>query len=242
MRRSLQAAIVLLGLSLTAISVRAGERVDGIAATVNDVAILHSDLDVAMRCEALMEGRPLESVTAEQRRAVLDRLIDQELLRQQMGVSFVPPKPEELRARIQQVRQQLGYEKNEDGWRALLVRYGLAPGELEARIGAQMQLTGFLESRLQSVARVDPAAVAKYYREKLLPELRKRGVQGEPPVAEYAGQIEEILRQERLTELLAIWLQRMRQQARIRTATEPAPPVSAESSWRSMTVLEAPGK
>jgi hypothetical protein len=237
--RALTFCIFLLIFAVPAFS---GELVDGIAATVNGVAILYSDLDVAVRSEALLDGRSLESVTTQQRQEALERLIDQELLRQQMGPDVAAPSADTLAARLQQVRAQLPEAREDAGWLRLLHGYGLTEQEFSARISAQMQITGYLQSRLRSTVRIDPAAVQSYYREKLLPELRKRGVTSDPPLAELTGTIEEILRQERMNELLVSWLQRMRQQARIRTAPEASPEPAGSSGWRSETTLSAAGK
>ena len=63
---------------------RGGEVIDRIVATVNGHIILQSDWNEALSYEALLNGRPVAQFTDDDRRAVLDRLIDQELLRGQM--------------------------------------------------------------------------------------------------------------------------------------------------------------
>ena len=63
---------------------RAGDVIDRIVATVNGHIILQSDWDDALGYEALLNGRVLNQSADEDRRAVLDRLIDQELLGEQM--------------------------------------------------------------------------------------------------------------------------------------------------------------
>src|SRR5271168_2844571 len=59
------------------------EVIDRIVATVNGRVILQSDWDEALSYEALLNGRRLSQFTEDDRRAVLDRLIDQELLGEQ---------------------------------------------------------------------------------------------------------------------------------------------------------------
>ncbi len=58
-------------------------------ATVNGHIILQSDWDEALGYEALLNGRALNQFTDDDRRAVLDRLIDQELLAEQMKSDFI---------------------------------------------------------------------------------------------------------------------------------------------------------
>ena len=64
------------------------EVIDRIVATVNGHIILQSDWDDALRYEALLNGRVASEFTDEDRRAVLDRLIDQELLGEQMKSAY----------------------------------------------------------------------------------------------------------------------------------------------------------
>src|SRR5580704_11572851 len=85
--------VVVLALLVSLLSlapVRASaEVVDRIVATVNGRIILQSDWDEALYYEALLTNRTVGQFTDDDRRAVLDRLIDQDLLarvRQQIDV------------------------------------------------------------------------------------------------------------------------------------------------------------
>jgi hypothetical protein len=232
-----------------------GEVIDGIAATVNGVAILRSDVDEALRVEAFLEGRPPGPVTAAQQEAVLQRLIDQELLRQQMAGAFAPPKPEELAERMRQVKCRVApgtcaterpradvLPAQDQSWQAALSRYGLSEEALTGRMAAQMQLAAFLEWRLQLSAPVDAASIQAYYQEKLLPELRRQGTLTEPPFAQVSPQIAEILRQQRMDQMLDSWLQELHRQSRIRTGPDPEPAPAASTGWRNQGAAIAPGR
>ena len=157
----------------------------------------------------------------------MERVFEQELLRQQMGDTFPLPTAKEIGDRLQQVRAQLPRAATEDDWRSLLKRYGLTESDLAERIAAQMQITKFVESRLRPRVEIGRAAVRAYYDDKLLPELRQRKVQPEPPLSEVAEQIREILRQQQMNELLVSWLRSLRQQSHIQTNPLPAPAVVA---------------
>src|SRR6185312_16716652 len=83
------------------LSLHAGELLDRIVATVNNHVILQSDWDDEVRFEAFMSGRKPEDVSAEQRKAALDRLIDQDLLREQMRTSdFKPVATDEIKKQV----------------------------------------------------------------------------------------------------------------------------------------------
>jgi SurA N-terminal domain len=84
--RTIWIAAVALALFLGASArpAAAGEVIDRIVATVNGHIILQSDWNDALSFEALLSAKPLEQFTDDDRRSVLDRLIDQELLDEQM--------------------------------------------------------------------------------------------------------------------------------------------------------------
>jgi hypothetical protein len=223
---------ILLLVLLLAIEVSARETIDRIVATVNGTAILQSEVDEAIRVELLLDGQSLDSATPVQQQAVLERVIEQELLRQEMGDAFPLPAAKEISDRLQQVRAQLPIAATQDDWRSLLNRYGLTESDMAERIAAQMQITKFVESRLQPRVEISRAAVRAYYNDKLLPELRQRGVQPEPPLSEVSEQIVEILRQQQVNDLLASWLQSLRQQSHIRMNPLPEPAVGGSPKER----------
>ncbi len=86
----------------------------------------------ALRYEAFSSGRPLDHLTAEDRKAALDHLIDQELLREQMRAPDSPhASPEEVDQRIAEIRKQYPDAESDPGWQALLQSYGLSEEELK---------------------------------------------------------------------------------------------------------------
>lgn len=209
MRKS---AVIILGLMLT-LTANAGVLVDRIVATVNNRPLLQSDWDDAVRFEAFLQDRAVASMTDEERRATLDRMIDQEVLRQQMQADFSST-PAEMAQRLAEVRAQIPGASSEQGWHAALARYGLSEASLRERLAMQLQVLSFVELRLRPAARVDRESVESYYNEKLLPELQNKGASA-PPIAEVTPQIRELLRQQRIDELLATWLGNLRSQSTI---------------------------
>jgi hypothetical protein len=196
-----------------------GEVIDRIVATVNGVPVLQSDVDEAVRCEAMLNNRPLEGITAAEQQSSLERLIDQELLRQQMGASFPEPAAAALADRLRQLREQLPLARSDEQWRATLAHYGLTEAGLNVRVAAQLRISAFVESHLQPDVHVDAASISAYYHESLLPELRRRGATTEPTLAEVSSQIEQILQQQRINDMLGSWLQTLRQQSQVRIQT-----------------------
>lgn len=195
--------------------VRAGDVIDGIVATVNGHIILQSDWEDALRFEAFIAGRPLDHVTAEDRKSALNRLIDQELLREQMRASDSQyASEEEMAKRIQDVRKQYPGTETERGWRAALERYGLTEGGLKNRLATQLNLLRLVDSRLRPALNIDSKSIESYYKQELLPQLRQSGAT-DVPLAEVAPKIKELLTQQKINQLLAAWLQSLRATSQI---------------------------
>ena len=83
--------VLLFLVSTMTASLHAGDVIDRVLVVVNNTPILLSDWDEAWRCEALLAGRTPESYSEAERQAVFQRLVDQELLRQQMRTYLLPP-------------------------------------------------------------------------------------------------------------------------------------------------------
>jgi len=202
---------VLLVLLCTA-AASAGEIIDRIVATVDHRAILQSEWDDAVRFECLMNERPLSSVSAEDRRKSLDRLIDQTLLREQMDASSFPrATAAEVAARIRELRDQSPLWKSDEGWNRALANYGLVDDEIAEHVAMQLDMGRFIDLRFRPNIHIDPRTVEEYYVEQLLPELRRSG-SAEITLKEASPKIEELLVQQRMDEMLTAWLRNLRQQ------------------------------
>ena len=225
MRRALQ--IVLLCLACA--GGLKGEILDRIVATVNGQPILLSDWEVAMRCEAFLDQRPLQ-FAPEAARAALERLVDQELLRQQVRTYHLPAiTAEQLRRRLQEIRQQIPGAATDAAWQAALERWGLSEAEFEERIADQLEILRFVDVRLRPTVHVTRRSIEDYYRDKLIPQLREKGAK-EVPLAEVSPQIEEILSQQRMDTLLNDLLRELRQQSDIHIDPSALPPPPANAT------------
>src|SRR5208337_3557816 len=94
-----------LALSMAlAISSAGGQIIDRVVANVNGHVVLQSDWEQEVAFEAFSNARDPDSFTAAERNAALDRLIDQELLREQVRPSQ-PAAAGEVAARLAEVRK-----------------------------------------------------------------------------------------------------------------------------------------
>jgi peptidyl-prolyl cis-trans isomerase SurA len=209
-----------------ALSAGAAEVIDRIVATVNGQIILQSDWEESLRYEALSSGRPLDRLTPDARKAALDRLIDQELLREQIRGSDSPySSPEQVAQRIAEIRKLYPNVESETGWRAVLATYGFTEQEIERRVAVELELTGLVDSRLRPTVNIDSKSIESYYNQELLPQLRQSGGHN-VPLAEVTGKIKELLTQKKITQLLTTWLQNLRAGSEIQSEALTARPGS----------------
>ena len=207
--------VAVMAGTFTASPARAGEVIDRIVATVNGRIILQSDWDEALSYEALLSGRALSFFTDEDRRAVLDRLIDQELLAEQMkSASFKHASEEDAAAEIAEARKLHPDAATAEGWQALLARYGVTEKALTDHVEQQIDLMRLVDAHLRPAVQIDSKSIEAYYRDKFVPQLRQNGA-GDVPLADVSGQIREILTQEKVGELMVSWLQSLRAESKV---------------------------
>jgi hypothetical protein len=184
-------------------------------AVVNKRVILESELEQTARVEFLMAGKPLAHLTVAEKVAILNRLIDRSLLEQQIArTEMLDPTPEELAARLAEVRKQLPGAQSDEGWHKVLHDYELSQQDIEDSLQSQIRILRFIDLRFRGLVRVDPKDVEAYYRGTLVPQLRAQGAP-EPPLAQVSARIENILVEQSIDEMLERWLETLRGQAHI---------------------------
>lgn len=207
-----------------AFSFSSAEVIERIVASVNGQIILQSDWEDALRYEAFSSGHPLNHLTADERKAALDHLIDQELLREQLrSPDSQHASAEDVAQRVAEIRKQYPNSESETGWQALLQSYGLTEGDLKRRVAAQIDLMNLVDSRLRPAVNIDNKSIESYYQQELLPQLHQSGGQS-VPLAEVSGKIKELLTQKKITQMLTAWLQNLRAGSQIRSESLTAVP------------------
>ena len=223
LRRGFQIGLVW---ALAATAALGGDVIERVVATVNNRPILQSDWDEEVCYEAFLNHRALSSLTAADRKAALDRLIDQELLRQQIKEDeqegMLKSSPPNVETSLQAIRKQYPGANKAAVWQADLQGYGLREQDLVRHIALQGRLERLIDVRLRPTIHISHSSIESYYQQQLLPELRKSGVK-DVPLVEVSPKIEELLTQRRMNELLASWLHDLRSQSDIRMgAAEPS--------------------
>lgn len=213
--RAMGDALPVVLVALCILAVARAEVIDRIVAKVNGHIILQSDLDDALRYEALMSGKSLDQFSDDDRRAVLDRLIDQELLDEQMKSTTFPHASEaEAEARVREARKLYPEAATPEGWQAVLKRFRLNEKDLIAHVEQQIDVMRLVDAHLRPQVQIDSKSIEAYYRDKFVPQLKEAGA-GEVPLADVSGKIRELLTQERVNQLLVSWLQNLRAESKV---------------------------
>jgi hypothetical protein len=207
--RFASAALMLL----SPIALRAGEVLDRIAANVNGKVILQSDLDDEVGYECFMSDRNQQELTAEDRKDVLDRLVDQELLREQMrGSDFEPVTAGQVEKQLQDFKQDYSARHDGKSWNAGLSKYGVDESDVRSHMALELNQLRLVDARLRPSIQITEADIETYYREQVRPKFS-----ASQPVSlqEAAPKIREILTQQQMNQLLSSWLETLRSQAQI---------------------------
>jgi hypothetical protein len=208
-------AVLLSALSFAPTPASA-EVIDRIIATVNGRVILQSDWDEALCYEALLTNRTPAQFTDDDRRAVLDRLIDQELLREQMKSADFPHATDaEAAARVAEARKQSPQAASREAWQVLLANYHLTEKDLLAHVREQVDVMRLVDARLRPAVEIDSKSIEAYYRDQFVPKLKQSGA-SEVPLAEVSAKIREVLTEQKVSELLVSWLQNLRSEGQVR--------------------------
>jgi peptidyl-prolyl cis-trans isomerase SurA len=207
--------IILATSLLFTVPLHAAEVLDRIVASVNGHVILQSDWDEELEYQSLMSGHEVQTITAADRTAALGRLVDRELLSEQVSTTeFGQTTADEIDKQLQRLKSD--YVSNAKiSWSAAVASHSFTEIEIRDRIALELNQLKLIDTRLRPLVQIDNTAVEDYYRRKFLPELQRSGAQP-IPFAEAAPKIREVLIQQKINEALLSWLQTLRSQAKIR--------------------------
>ncbi len=212
MRGRRQLAFLLLLLAPLAAG---GELVDRIVARVDHRVILESEVEDSLRYQAMIAGRRPGPFSAQERKQAIDRMVDQALIEEQIDhVTFVRASKPDIDQQVADLRQRLSGAAGDQGWRALLARYGLTEQDIAELVAEQVDIYRFVDNRFRPNIHIDKRSIESYYQEQFIPELHKRGAR-DVPLSEVSGKIEKILLEQRINELMGLWLRNLRLQEEV---------------------------
>jgi peptidyl-prolyl cis-trans isomerase SurA len=204
----------------------AGEVLDRVVANVNGNVILQSDWDDEVRYECFMSDRDLRELTSEDRKATLDRLIDQELLREQMrGSDFQPVSTEQIDKQVEDFKQDYSARHEAKSWTSGLAKYGVDETEVKSHIALELNQLRLVDARLRPSIQITETDIEAYYRNEVRPKFA--GTQP-VPLQEATPKIRELLIQQQMNQQLGSWLESLRSQAQIRILIPNSTPQAAK--------------
>ena len=185
---------------------------DRIAVIVGKRVIKTSDIDVDLRLTAFLNREPVRGDSDNKRRSA-ERLIDQEIIRQEIisGGFRRPAESHAAALESQLTRDRFGGA--EARLRAELTRYGLSASDLREQLLWQLTVLSFIDQRFQAGAVVADEDVRSYY-DQHLAELRRQNPQGSS-YESLAPQIRKVLEGERVNQNFNQWLGQARSRYRI---------------------------
>ena len=177
------------------------EMLDRIVARVENDIILLSDVRALRHYQELVDGKP---ETEEQ---ILDRLIDQWIVRTEADVSHFPrPSDPDIDRSLSQLQKSFA---SLDEYEARRKQSDLNDSEIRRIVGLQLYLSNYLDSRFRPGVQIDPQAIEDFYVNKVLPQAKSRGQ--EPPSLDAARDfIQEALIQQGINEQADRWLKESR--------------------------------
>jgi hypothetical protein len=208
MRKRLILAAFCFGLLPASGHVRAQEVVDRIVARVETEIILQSDVRQLSRYQAFLDGKPQSDSD------ILNRLIDQWIVRSEAGVARFPqPSEEDVNRSIERLKRSFS-SPEEFQMRQKLS--GITDDEIRRFVRAQLYLSNYLDSRFRPSIQIDEKAIEEFYRSRVVPRAESRNQT--PPTLENARDfIQEALVQRAINEQADLWLKESRSRVRVET-------------------------
>jgi parvulin-like peptidyl-prolyl isomerase len=202
MRRGMSFALVAVALLLgSAALVGAQEVIDRIAARIENDIILRSDVEDLGRYQELVEGK------SESKEQLLDRLIDQWIVRTEAEASRFPhPTDAEIDRGVEKVRKSFRSTQDYEEQRK---KCGLSDSDVRKIVASQLYLSNYLDTRFRPSVQVSEKDVEAFYQSMVVPRAKARGQQ--PPTLEASRDIiQEALVEQGINEQADRWLKESR--------------------------------
>jgi len=175
----------------------AQEIADRIVARVENDIILLSDVRALSRYQQFLDGK------SETDGQILDRLIDQWIVRTEADVShFRQPSEADINRSLELLRKLFA---STEEYEARKKQAGLSDAEIREMAAAQLYLSNYLDSRFRPGVQIDPKTIEDFYEKSVVPRAKARG-QEPPPLDDARELIQEALVQRGINDQADQWL------------------------------------
>jgi hypothetical protein len=193
-------AMVLLagtGAELRAQETAVDRTIDRIVARVDVDIILLSDVRALERYQQLVDGK------SETDAQVLDRLIDQWIVRNEAETAQFPhPAADAIDRGVERVQKSF---TTPEEYEAKKKQIGLSDGDVRAMVASQLFLSNYLDSRFRPSVHVEAKDIQEFYEKAVIPRAQARG-QEAPSLDAARDIIRDALVQKGIDEQTERWL------------------------------------
>jgi hypothetical protein len=199
---------IVMALSATA------DLIDRVAVAVENSVITESEILRQIRLTAFL-NKEKPDFSAAAKRATAERLVEQSLVRREIGLSrYLPDRSDAPPDLYKQFRERFG---SEAAWNQALRDYNVTDPEVRDAFRWQVTLLDFIDQRFRPGIQVPEEDVRDYYDTQVA---NKTAPEVVPSFEEARDRIERILVEERVNSALDRWLGQARTQLRIRYKEE----------------------
>jgi parvulin-like peptidyl-prolyl isomerase len=199
-------AAILAALSFAVGKAASQEVADRIVAKVESDIILMSDVQQLARDQLFLDGK------SQSDSEILDRLIDQWIVRNEAKVARFPqPSEEDVNRSIERLKRSFS---SPEEYQARKTQSGLTDDQVLQFMRSRLYLSNYLDSRFRPVIQVNEKEIEDFYKTRVVPRAESRGQT--PPTLENARDfIQEALVQRAINEQADRWLKESRTRVRI---------------------------
>jgi hypothetical protein len=168
--------------------------------------ILMSDVQQLARDQLFLDGK------SQSDQEILDRLIDQWIVRNEAKVARFPqPSEEDVNRSIERLKRSFS---SPEEYEARKTQSGLTDEQVLQFMRSRLYLSNYLDSRFRPVIQVNDKEIEEFYKTRVVPRAESRGQT--PPTLENARDfIQEALVQRAINEQSDRWLKESRTRVRI---------------------------
>jgi hypothetical protein len=207
-------AAMFIGLLPEPASTRPQEVIDRIVARVETDIILLSDVHQLNRYQVFLDGK------AQSDADILNRLIDQWIVRSEASVARFPqPSDEDVNRSIERLKRSFS---SPEEFQERQKQSGISDDEIRRFVRAQLYLSNYLDSRFRPAIQIDEKAIEDFYKNRVVPRAESR--KQTPPTLENARDfIQEALVQRAINEQADRWLKESRTRVRVEIMLDEKP-------------------
>jgi hypothetical protein len=191
---------------------------DSVVAIIGGDVLLASDIDEEIRFAAFLpySVSPDSSTRVNAAERVIDRTL---ILHEERLQPGAPVTDKDVDRRIAELRKLIPacarYQCETDaGWNKYVTDHGFTEDEVRERWRERLEILAYIDQRFRAGIKIGKPDVQAYYDKTLVPELQKEGAKV-PTLDAVSPRIEEILLQQKVSQMLFDWLQTLREQGSV---------------------------